>query len=32
MHGLLGQGKLIRAGALMADFVSRWIGHALRQG
>ena len=32
MHGLLGQGKLIRAGTLMADFVSRWIGHALRQG
>jgi acetyl esterase len=31
MHGMLTQGKVVRAAVLMSGFVSQWIGQALRQ-
>jgi acetyl esterase len=31
MHGMLTQGKVVRAAVLMSGFVCQWIGQALRQ-
>ena len=31
MHGMLTQGKVVRAAVVVADFVGQWIGQALRQ-
>jgi acetyl esterase len=31
MHGMLTQGKVVRAAVVVSGFVSQWIGQALRQ-